>query len=440
MKSLYPHLLFLLSFSLFLPQTALMAQDVLYLQDGSRLECKVLQLNTEQLSYVLPSNPNGNPFTLNRQNLMLAFLSTGQFAVFDSKLSTGFKAFGKVGTPTDKILTYDYKLEEVSILSQTGESIKYHKTSLPDGPSYTRQLINVLLIVYGDGRHEMFEDAFSIAQALLELEGGGRELAIQGAAVATEPVYSSNDYPVDDANNPTPASTEPVADTYQEASSYSQSPATSSSTTASDDFNNAGNSSSDQTGISYEEPSSNEPTEPAYEEPVADDGNLKVDMDEFSQKALDKTQTLGRYFTLIANKQTPYEDANAAIDLAVKLFINEDAGVEVSSANSVDKKMYPIRRYLDRLKLLKYDRIDIKWSDINYVSNLRKAPDGNYYGVISFVQKFTGYRDGVAVYSDYTQKNIEVILKGYVKEVAGESVELWDVFLSDIGVVNTRRG
>ena len=165
-----------------------------------------------------------------------------------------------------------------------------------------------------------------------------------------------------------------------------------------------------------------------------------IDRKEFSAKALDKTRNLGQYFSIIADKETNWQDANEAIDLAVTLFVSEEAQVEVSSTSTREKKTFPIRKYLERLKLLKYERVEISWSDIAYVSNLKKGVDGNYYGVVSFVQKFTGYRDGKPVYSDYTRKNIEVVLKGYTKKVGGQTQELWDVFLSDIGVVNTRRG
>ncbi|MDX1909525.1 MAG: hypothetical protein SF053_20970 [Bacteroidia bacterium] len=167
---------------------------------------------------------------------------------------------------------------------------------------------------------------------------------------------------------------------------------------------------------------------------------IELNLEEFNDKALDKTKTLSQYISIIADRGTPFQEANDAIELSVALFISEEAQVEVSSSTTPEKKRYPIRRYLDRLKLLKYDQVEITWSDITYVSKLQKGVDGNYYGVITFMQRFTGYKEGKPVYSDVTRKNIEVILKGYTKEVGGETRELWDVFLSDIGVVNTSRG
>jgi hypothetical protein len=111
--------------------------------------------------------------------------------------------------------------------------------------------------------------------------------------------------------------------------------------------------------------------------------------------------------------------------------------VETTKPNG-EKDQTPIRKYLAKLRLLKYSKVLIEWTDISYVSNLRKAPDGNYYGVISLQQKFSGFIDNKMVYSDVTRKNIEVVLKTYKKEVEGESVELWDVFLNNIGISATR--
>jgi len=172
--------------------------------------------------------------------------------------------------------------------------------------------------------------------------------------------------------------------------------------------------------------------------PQNDLGN-EIDLDnasfeQFKTKALQKSADLGRYLNQIANKSTDFQDANKAINNAVELFLSEDATVEISSSSATQKARLKIREYLNKLKLLKYSKVNIEWTDIYYVSNLRKGPDGNYYGVISLQQKFEGYQEGKVVYSDITRKNIEIVLKTYRKEVEGESLLLWDVFLSDIGI------
>ena len=171
-------------------------------------------------------------------------------------------------------------------------------------------------------------------------------------------------------------------------------------------------------------------------------GGPELDLDEasqqqFKQKSLQKTDDLGKYLNLIANRSTESTVANKAVDQAVALFMNEESTVETTKPNG-DKDQQPIRAYLNKLKLLKYSKVLIEWTDISYVSNLRKGPDGFYYGVISLQQKFSGFIDNKLVYSDVTKKNVEVILKTYKKEVEGESVELWDVFLNNVGISASR--
>lgn len=171
-----------------------------------------------------------------------------------------------------------------------------------------------------------------------------------------------------------------------------------------------------------------------------DSGAADVDMEEYSNKALVKTDELGEYIRTISDKATPFEDANKAIDLACGLFIKDgtDSRIEVSKLSSKKKDKYLIRTYLGKLKLTKYDQVKLSWANIDYVSQLKKGPDGNYYGVVTLQQTFEGFIDGKVVYKDVTKKNITIILKAYKKEVEGEAKELWDVFLSDVGVVETK--
>ncbi len=144
------------------------------------------------------------------------------------------------------------------------------------------------------------------------------------------------------------------------------------------------------------------------------------------------------FLAIISSKETYPESANQAIDLAVELFVNEDVQVEVSTTGYSQSVKRKIRDYLTRLKLLKYDKVEIKWAEINYVSNFRKAPDGNYYGTLTVMQTFRGYKDNQVVYSDVTQKDVEVVIKGMEKSMQGQKEMVWDVLLSDIGVVDTK--
>ena len=170
------------------------------------------------------------------------------------------------------------------------------------------------------------------------------------------------------------------------------------------------------------------------------EGKLELDrtsQEQLQKRGLQKTQDLGKYLNLIANKNTASEDAAKAVDQAVELFLSDSSQVETKQPSGERRRDF-IRNYLTRLRLLKYTKVVIEWSEVAYVSNLRKGPDGNYYGVISIQQKFTGYLDNKPVFSDNTRKNIEIVLKTYRKEVDGESVELWDVFLNNIGISDSK--
>ena len=171
---------------------------------------------------------------------------------------------------------------------------------------------------------------------------------------------------------------------------------------------------------------------------AAETGLMNIDEEEFKQKALDKTRRLSQYIGLIANKSTPIMEANQAVSQAITLFISDSSFVQVSNVKSPTKvRNFYIRQYLENVKLLKYDRVEIEWVDINYVGEVRKGPDGNYYGTITFVQKFRGIRDNRVVYEDKTMKKAEVVLKTYGKNFMGTTEELWDVFLSNIKVEHT---
>ncbi|MEM7369210.1 MAG: SUMF1/EgtB/PvdO family nonheme iron enzyme [Bacteroidota bacterium] len=157
-----------------------------------------------------------------------------------------------------------------------------------------------------------------------------------------------------------------------------------------------------------------------------------LSMEDFQAQALSKANAFDNYCQLIADRASSTSDANDAIDLALKLFLSEASKVELVEENSIVKKTYGLREFLERLKRLKYGRLSVDWTDFVYVDSLRKGPDGNYYGRMSFVQKGSGSRDGQVVYSDFTRKNVEVLLTGYVGLEEGRT---WEVLLGDVGVV-----
>lgn len=163
-----------------------------------------------------------------------------------------------------------------------------------------------------------------------------------------------------------------------------------------------------------------------------------VSQKEFEEKAIKKTKDLNSYLKILCTKSYGYEEHNKALDQAIQLFINEDAAVQVSSVTRDEIKFYKIRQYLLRLKSLNYDRVEVEWTNVQYVDKLKKGLDGNYYGTVTLEQVFRGFMDGKVVYEDVTKKTATVVFKAYEKNAEGNTTEMWDVLLSDIGVVYTK--
>lgn len=154
--------------------------------------------------------------------------------------------------------------------------------------------------------------------------------------------------------------------------------------------------------------------------------------------ALEKIRDLSKYISIIGSKETPFSEANRVIERTLELFV-EDAQMGVSTLNSDEIKNYPIRKYLERLMALNYDKVTIKWYDIQYISDLELQPDGRYVGVITIYQRFEGTTDDGMVYRDTTKKDITVYVERKQTQISGRLIDFWDVLLGDVRVAETRR-
>jgi len=153
--------------------------------------------------------------------------------------------------------------------------------------------------------------------------------------------------------------------------------------------------------------------------------------------ALEKVRDLSKYITIIGDKQTPWSEANRVIDRAEELFM---AGSEigVSSLTKTEINYYSVRKYFERLMRLNYNKVEISWYNIEYVSDLQRQPDGTYVGVITIFQKFKAYdKEGQLVYQDTTKKDITVYVKRKETQIGGRLIGFWDVLLGDIRVKET---
>ena len=153
--------------------------------------------------------------------------------------------------------------------------------------------------------------------------------------------------------------------------------------------------------------------------------------------ALEKVRDLSKYIKIVGSKETAWSEANRVIDRAEELFMN-NAEIGVSSISSNKIKMYKVRPYFEHLMRLNYDRVEIEWYNIEYVSDLQRQPDGTYVGVITIFQTFRGYdKEGRLAYKDTTKKDITVYVKRKETQIGGRMIGFWDVLLGDMRVKET---
>jgi hypothetical protein len=152
--------------------------------------------------------------------------------------------------------------------------------------------------------------------------------------------------------------------------------------------------------------------------------------------ALEKVKDLSKYISIIGDKDTPYSEAKRVMDRAEELFA-ENSEMGVSSLTREDISYYKVREYFERLMALNYDRVNIEWYNIHYISDLEKQPDGTYVGVITVYQRFEGTTADGLTYKDTTKKDITIYVKKKQTQIAGRTISFWDVLLGDIRVTET---
>jgi hypothetical protein len=152
--------------------------------------------------------------------------------------------------------------------------------------------------------------------------------------------------------------------------------------------------------------------------------------------ALEKVRDLSKYISIIGNKKTAFSEATRVMDRAEELF-SPGSEMGVSSINRKEVSYFKVRQYFERLMALNYDRVSIQWYDIHYISDLERQPDGRYVGVVTIYQRFEGESDDGMKYKDTTKKDITIYVDRKKTQIAGRTVEFWDVLLGDIRVTET---
>lgn len=331
-------------------------------------------------------NQEGKEISFKVKEVLMAFNGNGQYLAFPAKAEQQqhFLNGQNKQAEADLIFTLSGELIPARIEKENTAEISYQAA----GNSGLNHLpvTKVAAVIYKNGEHKLYTSPSRVAGVLAPLQEQVAEARQASSQIAEKPTEK-------------PA-VNPFASTTPESNSAS-------------------------TAVANELPAENEP-----------EASIEIDPEIYSRRALQKTTDLGTYLSIISDRSNSAAEANKAVELAVKLFIDENAQIEVSSKDGRDR--YKVRAYLNRLKLLKYDKVEISWTDISYVSNLKKGLDGNFYGVITLQQRFKGFIDNQVVYGDLTEKNIEVMVVPYQKETDGTQEQKWDVFLSDVGVVVTK--
>ena len=155
----------------------------------------------------------------------------------------------------------------------------------------------------------------------------------------------------------------------------------------------------------------------------------------YRAKAIQRVDEFVSYVNIITDKSLTGDEKDRAIEQALKLFM-PGATIAITSVSKPSPvRTLDVKVYLTRLKLLPYTYTKVSWSEVQYVKELTQAPDGNYYGIITGQQTFTGYGKTDAItYSDVTQKNVRVKLQPYQKLIEGQNETNWQVLLGNVGV------
>lgn len=379
-----------------LPALTAASQDIIYFAKSSA-QCKVTGITTAGVSYI-PSSGKKSTVQVKNDAAVLLFNHYGNFLI-PSKLDFSNAATGKIieqflasgntePGKTDEIFTISGSKIEGDI---SKEDNKFVYLSGEQSSKIDKR--RIVAIIYKNGLHTLLNTVPPAKAA---------DILWANRPLKTEiPVFEKT----------------VKADTPDNAHKISQAPP---SVTDPPDADTADKTPAKPTASLFEELTGN------------------VSQEEFSEQAVKKTKQLNSYLKILCTKTYGYEEHNKALDQAIRLFINEDATVQVSSVTNDDIKSYKIRQYLLRLKSLNYDRVEVEWTNVQYVDKLKKGVDGNYYGTVTLEQVFRGFRDGKVVYEDVTKKSATVVLKAYEKSRDGTTAKMWDVMLSDIGVIYTK--
>lgn len=161
------------------------------------------------------------------------------------------------------------------------------------------------------------------------------------------------------------------------------------------------------------------------------------DFDSFDSIAMYKVKRLEGFIGQIVNIEKSMVDRDNASIEAIKLFNSPTLNkVEVISMRDgkESRRNHSVGTYFNSVLKTTKAKVDIKWSQMVFASDWEMQEDSSFRATISIQQTYVKELDGRVVYSDVTNKNIDVIAQVYDKFVDGKFEQWWDVYLGDIGV------
>ena len=175
-----------------------------------------------------------------------------------------------------------------------------------------------------------------------------------------------------------------------------------------------------------------------YTQPISDMNESQL-MELLEDKTTRRINDLEAYIKTIGDKTRNEEIRKAAINAAVKLFMNEKNIFQVSSKNNPKINEFRIRDYFWKLLVLQYKKVEIDWYKTIWISKLRKGPDSKYYGKVRVYQVFKGFGiDGIIQYEDFTSKDIDVQIEVVEMDLGEKSKQVLILKLGDVRVIETK--
>ena len=398
---LLPRFLFIACFCLVMSLEKTYAQDYIYTTEQSIVKGKIVGFEGDDLLYIEETTDKVTTRKLN--TIAVIFNQKGLFLLPDELITKPenrvevineyFNA-PQLSTKYD-LLVYKSPVDVIRCnITYESEEIVNFKT-IKTGESRTENKKELLLIIYMSGKHSFFSDPTPLVNELKLLkekiklkvvsddnEDNQTKIVVEKKVASTQ-VVPTIEPKVEPAPVPIPT-----------------------------------------TAVSPTMPTLNDEEYQTYRK------KAKVKVDDFIS-----------FLNLISSKDLDASEKDKAIERAVGLF-TPGSTIQVSMKmpdGSIRLTTRKVEDYLKRLKLSPYATINIEWTDVQYISELKQEADGNYYGTITGEQRFTGYDPSGAVkYNDITQKNVKVMVQSYQKTIEAMNKQEWGVFLGNIGIVETK--